>query len=310
MNNNLRSFVLIILWIFTINHESYCQDEYDIFYLVIGSEHYEQDAKKFDEGFLGLNNLEAANNSAVKMEQLFEKMGAKSGRMLLSKSPYDINQKLILDQLNGLIKEVKKSKSKNPIIIVYYAGHGFSSGDYKTHFIPPGNFVKNPAMLEWEEWLEHSIAPLDLREILEESKISYMMLLDCCYEGELRQQELVSEEIHDLTGTEELMDLFGDIGNILDNLNTMTGPDPVIFSCKPGSTVITDLYDFGEGREEVAPLCRRIHLILDQKLKEEDVSISDLVIMLIYEDLDVRTGPAYSTWTFDEKNLNYLWKRK
>lgn len=310
MNNKLRSIVFSILWILTIHHKSYSQEQYDIFYFVIGSEHYEQDPKKYDVGFEGLNNLEAANNSAVKMGQLFERMGAKSGRLILSKSTSDINQKLILDQLGGLIKEVKKSKAKNPIIIFYYAGHGFSSGDYKTHFIPPGNFVKNPSLLEWEDWLEYSIAPLDIREILDESKISYMMLLDCCYEGELRQQELVSEEIQDLTGSDEVMDLFGEIGNILDNLNTMTGPDPVIFSCKPGSTVTTDLYDFGEGREEVAPLCRRIHLIFDQKLKEVDVSISDLVIMLIYEDLDVRTGPAYSTWTFDEKNLNYLWKRK
>ena len=302
--------IICFFWFEANIQKATAQDQLDIFYLCVGSEHYEQNQEKYDDGFLGLNNLEAANNSAQKMAELFQRMGAKSGRVLLTQSSIMLTQMSLIDQVNGLIKDVEKAEAKNPIIIVYYAGHGFSSGDYKTHFIPPGAFVKNPKTLEWEEWLEHSIAPLEIREILEDSKISYVMLLDCCYHGELRQQELISEELQNLTGTNTVMELFGEVGNILENLNTMTGSDPVVFSCQPGATVATDLYDFGQGKEEVAPLCRRIHLILDEKLKEENVTVSDLVIMLKYRELDVRTEPAFTTWTFDEKNLNYLWKRK
>ena len=132
------------------------------------------------------------------------------------------------------------------------------------------------------------------------------MFLDCCYEGDNKPQQLISEDLQELTGTEEAMDLFKDLGNIFDNLNTMTGPNPVLFSCEPGNSVITELYDFGKGREEIAPLCRRIHIIFEEKLSDEDISVGDLIIMLKYEGLDNRTLPAFTTWSFDEKNLNLL----
>ncbi len=290
-------------------HCAFAQKNYSIFYLCIGSEHYEQNTARYEEGFLGLNDLEAAGSSATKMAELFKRMGAVSGKLLLSESPSTISKKSVTDQLKQLIKEIKTSKAKRPILMIYYAGHGFSSGDYKTHFIPPGNFVKSPKALTWESWYEHTIAPLDLRELIDENKISYMMFLDCCYEGELKQQVIPPKELQQSTGTEVAFNLFKDLGNIFDHMNTMTGPDPVIFSCPPGKTVTTDLYDFGDGKIEVAPLCRRIHLVLDQKLKGTDVSVSDLVVMLKSPDLDSRTNAAFTTWVFDAKNLNYIWKK-
>ena len=280
------------------------QEKYDVFFLNIGAEHYTS------KGYFG--NLEAASNSAKKMAILFRKMGAKDGEVLLSSDPSSISNQLILKHVDKLIKVAKKSKSENPLLIVYYAGHGYSSGLYKAHFIPPGSLEVDPSELDEEEWIDVGISPLDIREKLDASNMDYMLMLDCCYEGEQRAVAFdITEAEQNLTGTTEAKNLFGQLTEVFDNLSTMTGPDPVIFSCAPGASVPVTLFNFSDGKEEVAPLCRRSFLAI-QKLRGADISLSEFVKKLKSDTLDShnRTKQAYSTWVFDEKNLNFIYKNR
>ena len=302
----------IKLWIslFLFSSVVQAQKKYDLFYLSIGSVHYWQDGRQlgFEETF---DNLDAAETSANKMAELFDHMGAWQGKRSISTSSQYITQVSIIEEVEALISSAKKSKARHPLLIVYYAGHGYSSGQYKAHFIPPGNFKPNPALLDTEDWLKHGIDPLKIRTLLDQSKMDYMLILDCCYSGEQKETMMdISEEEQDLTGTTEIFDLFGQLTEVFEHQSTMTGPDPVVFSCEPGEAVPVTLYDFGDGKEEVAPLCRRSYIIFEEKLTDIDISLSDYLVMIMSDELDHRTDAAFSTWSFDSKNLKLVYRNE
>jgi len=295
MKNKLLPAYILTLLFFTTS-KVFGQNKYDLFYLSIGSSHYSNPA---------LGSLDAANTAAERMSQLFQKMGAKSGITLLSSKEKMLNRSRLFVALTEILERAKKSKSKNPFIIVYYAGHGFSSGRYKSHFLPPGNFSKNPKLMDQEEWFEYAIAPLEIEETIDSAKMDFMMLLDCCYDGKLIDPEYADQFIIDNFGMEKVDELMKQTYNIFDAMNIMVGPDPVLFSCPPGQRVITTLYDFEDGKEETATLCRRSYITME-KLGNISVSVTDFVVMMTDENLDHRTSPAFSGWKFDEKNLQFL----
>ena len=57
---------------------------------------------------------------------------------------------------------------------------------------------------------------------------------------------------------------------------------------------------------DTAPLCRRAHIVLDHKLKNNSVSICDFLVMMLNNDIDPATSEAFSAWKVDQKNFNYL----
>ena len=73
--------------------------------------------------------------------------------------------------------------------------------------------------------MDHTIAQLDIREMLDESNMSYLMLLDFCYDCRQTDPELISQYIIDRTGTDTVNTLMGDVFGIFDAMFTMTWPD-------------------------------------------------------------------------------------
>lgn len=293
---SLYSNTLLTLAFLFILQSSIAQEKYDLFYLVVGSEHYEN-----------LDDLEAASNAAYYMEQLFNKMGAIDGRSLTTTPNAGLSSKRLFAELKALSNLAKKSKSKNPLLIIYYAGHGFTSGVDKAYFIPPGNFdPKKMKEATQEMWIHETILPLDIKEKLDENNMDYLFLIDGCYEGSLKNREGLNSFEVEYFGLNEMDSLMKQTYAIFEAMNTMVGPDPVVFSCQPGQVVTTEPYDFGEGKVETGPLSRRAALILERKLKGMPVSVSDFIVMLLDPNIDPTTAAAFSNWKFDSKNLSYL----
>lgn len=279
----------------------YGQDKYDIHYLSVGSGFYEPLGKEAPHK---LSDVSSANLSAEMMSKLFDSVGAKKGTSLISTKKKAIRKFDILKAIKQTIKAAKKEK--NPFIFFYFCGHGFTNGELEAHFMATGEFQYNTKNLTYEEWIEASLPPLDIRELLEESKIPYMMLVDTCDDGEKKEMDTFTDFEIESFGLEKADELMKNTYAILIELNRMTGPNPVVFSAKAGTFATILPYTFKDGIiRKVGPICRKAHIVLNDKL-ENTVSLSDFMVMMLDTETDEQTKEVNSSWVFDVENLNFL----
>ncbi len=295
-----------LLLVFLLCSSASAQVRNEISYFSVGSEHYEMDPSLVENGFDGLRGVRGAVESAKRIKILLDTIGAKRGDLLISQDFTFVTREKLFKGLKSAIKNTKKLKLKNPLFVFYYCGHGFTNGELQAMFIPPGNITKDPQKLTYEEWLECTISPIEIKEILDDSGLSYMMILDCCYEGELNEAETFNPQLVDLIGAEVMDNLMKETYKIMILMNQMIGPNPVLFSTLAGESVPVVKYDFSDGVKKVGPLCRRMYKIFNEKRKDSEVTICDFVMMMQYDELDSKTSEAVSYWQMDETAFNYL----
>ncbi|THH34346.1 caspase family protein [Neolewinella litorea] len=266
--------------------------KYDLFYLSMGSPVYSN-----------LGNLDAAEVGATEMSNLFDELGAVDGLKVITDVSHPMTDKLINKSLNGLVKLIRKSRSSNPLVIFYYAGHGFTSGLSKGLYIPPTDFdIDNTKDYDYMDWLENTISPLQVKEFLDEQNLDYILMFDSCQEGELVDDQVLDSYVIDNLGLETLDTLMRQTYEILIAYNLMVGDNPVILSCEPGNIVSTEPYNFGNGTVDTAPLCRRAHIVLKRELVGESVSVKKFMQTLLNHELDPSTNSLFTAWKYGEKN--------
>lgn len=302
---NIKFFFLLLIFL-CYSSINIAQVKNEIYYFSVGSEHYERDQSKVENGFNGLLQVRGVVESAKRIKSLFDTIGAKGGELLVSEDYTFITKEKLFNGLKEAIRNAKKLKLRNPLFVFYYCGHGFTNGELQAMFIPPGDLTRNPKKFTYEEWLENTISPVEIREILEESGLRYMIILDCCYEGDLKEAETLNPKLVDLIGFEIMDDLMKESYKIIIVMNQMSGPDPVLFSAISGKSVPIVKYEFSDGIKKVGQLCRRMYKIFNEKLKDSGVTLSDFMVMMQYDDLDTETSPAISYWEMDESAWNYL----
>lgn len=307
MKNKLYTIFFVSTLCICNIHLGFCQKKTTLYYLCIGSEHYSIDSELYEEGFNGLLNLEAATTSSNKMATLFKDFGATYGKVINSSPEHFITKKYIFDAIEDVIRKIKKEKKTNPFLIIYYAGHGFSCPDFEGHFIPPGDFIKNPSSLDLDGWIKYGIGALDIHEKISNAKLNHMILLDCCHEGKQKQDNLPDQSVVKSLGIDNVESLMKNTYTIFRAMNRMVGPNPVIFSTSVDSSVPTvPLPD--QDNEEVGPLCRKAYII-KKKVGDATLSIENFTMLLLDKNLDALTVPAVSFVQFDYTK-KYLIKMK
>lgn len=268
-----------------------------IYYCIIANEHYSVDFQKFEEGFSGLINVEEATIAADKMEAIFKQWGAAKGVVLKSTASTKLNSKMLLGSIDKIINTIKKDNAKNPLLLFYYAGHGFSSEKLQALFLPDGEFTKNPDLLTLETWDKYATVALDLHERLQRAYIAHMMFFDCCYSGRQSQIERLSPNAINQLNLKTLDQLMSNTYSIFTAMYRMVGPDPVIFSTTAGNSVQTvPLYD-GVDAEYVPPLCRRLLLLQKQNAQFPMKQLSEWMKVFLNKNFDPLTAQAVSYWS-------------
>lgn len=302
---------LTILLITCVCHSaSYAQETFDTYYFAVGSGHYEKDLEVLEEGFYGLPDVANAVNSAARVATLFESMGAK-GETLASQDFTFITRKRLFKGLDQAIKNAKKQKSQNTLFIFYYCGHGFTNNDLQAMFIPPGDISIDMTKRGYEEWLDYTISPIEIKERLDESGLRYMIIMDSCVEGDpkkVREIEYWNPSLVQLLEIEQLDALTRASFEIVIALNKMVGPDPTIFSTISGHSVTMLDYPFKSGKKEVGPLCYRMHKIIEESLNGMDITLMDFMVMMTNANLDGKTQNGVTYWKNDDMAWNYLRK--
>jgi hypothetical protein len=267
------------------------QQRFDLYYLSVGSTHYLEDFTQYEEGFAGFAVEPSANRSAQLMGQLFDSFGGK-GQKLLSTSTSYITRQKVLTAVGKMISTAQQEKKKNPLLIFYFCGHGLSEGFGWNMFMMPGDFRYNPARLDAGQLAEKSLYAGDVYDALEKAKIPFMMLLDCCYEGDeekVRVQDFAYQE-----SLRKVAQLSADAMGIVRNLNQYHEPNPVVFSTPPGTLVQVTPHPTEGASKSIGPLCRRTLVSLQRKATP---TLAQYITLLLAPTLDGETRAAVCHWT-------------
>ncbi len=309
-----RTINLLLALLFLTATSIAQKEKFDLFYTCIGSKHYNKDPFELEGGFLGLNDVKGVDTSAYRMAHLFDQMGAQYGTVLASEKFGFLSQKVMLRSVKKMIKKAKSAQAARPLLIVYYCGHGFTAGLHEDHFIVPGDLTKNYTQFEQEDWYDHLLPSLKIRELLDDTGMPYLLLLDCCYEGKQQPIETIGDKMAERFGLQTYQELEGQVYNILLKLNQMVGPDPVVFSAPANKTVSNVDHRYRGSLSPVGPMCRRTFLFVAQLQQQESsyFTIADWVQSLTDPLLDLSdeaepiTAPSVTHCTQDDRPTYYL----
>ena len=307
MKSKLITFMLVI----GMCNANYAQVKNDVYYFAVGSGHYSHDPTLLEADFAGLNNVPAAVESTHRVKTLFDSNGAIGGEILISEEETFnfITRKKLFEGLKDALENAKAKNTPNLLFVFYYCGHGFTNGELEAMFIPPGDLHVDPSTLDSESWLNRMISPIEIREIIEDAEIPYMIIMDCCYEGEEKPLERMNPTTATLMGLDAALELEDQVIEIVRSMNRMIGPDPVLFSTLSGNFVETVKFPFTDGNKEVGPLCRRMHIVYQKLENLENFTLMDFMYMMQSDELDSITHKGVSYWYDQEENAwNYLRK--
>lgn len=259
------------------------QLRFQVFFLIVGSEHYLQPQ---DASLHGFGNLPGANASAELMAELLAKHGAVGGTTLESAAGHYVSADDVKSALKSVTSNIHRHSPMNPLIVVYIASHGISEGVAWNHFSVPGNFVYGAPLdeLDVDEMAAHTIYAGYLADELDKLKIPYILLLDSCYWGNSRSFQspvLTPQAIQNLSN----------ISAVVRFQNEFHTSNPVIFSAQPGKEVPLAPDPRDPDKRSLAPLARRFFL-LDRQLSPTgaQVTLSGLVKALASPALDPETS--------------------
>ena len=132
------------------------------------------------------------------------------------------------------------------------------------------------------------------------------MLVDTCDSGSKRTIGTFTDYEVEFFGLDKTNELMISTYAILTEMNRMTGPNPVVFSAKAGTTASIISHTFKDKKtRRVGPICRKAHIVINEKL-DSTVSLSDFMVMMLDDTTDEATNSINSAWVFDAENLNFI----
>lgn len=280
--------IILSLLILQFNYFLVGQDKLDIYYLSVGSAHYEHDSKKFKEKqFIPYDNLPESNLSAKITADLFKTYGNAKGRSLLSTDFRFVTKEKLFAEIDSVKYMIKKDKPKNPIFVMYYCGHGFSENLSWNQFLIPGDYTNIPGTKKNENLVKNLIWLGDITDKLDKDKVRYMILIDCCRKEE-RDNSFPKKGMHYFF-SDQNVETLETVVTVLRHLNEFHQPNPVIFSITPGeSAPVVDIPDKNlvnkwglDSSQQIGPICRRMLLILNSISEKKFILMSDYVKHLI-----------------------------
>jgi hypothetical protein len=175
----------------------------DIYYIAIGSGHYNHDFNAYTKEFTGFDDVVPATNSASAFAQLMDSCNVGYGMTLVSNDTMRLTRTQIIDSTSSLIAIALNNiavKNNDGLFVFYYCGHGIKADSSNDLFLVPGDFkcsnVKrydqlSSNALSINNLFEESLlnVPGKLSYLLRnkndfekiKSRLSFSLLLDCCY---------------------------------------------------------------------------------------------------------------------------------
>lgn len=273
-----------------INYVIMAQHSFKVYYLAIGSGHYEHDSKKFTEkDFIPYDDLPEANYSVLVMSQVLQLYAGAKGITLQSSQKDMMTQKRVMAGIDSLAKMAVNDKAQNPLLLIYYCGHGISENLGWNQFMIPGNYTSVAGTKQISALGEKLIFLGDITDKLDKYKKRYVVITDCCRKEEADNS--IPEAQLRYFFDKRNVETFKTVVAGLKFLNEYHQVNPVIFSIAPGSVAPTvdlpanDIVKAAPVEQDlqIGPVCRRLLLLLN---KSKQLSLGQLVNGLTDSNLD------------------------
>lgn len=256
-----------------------------LYFVTVGSSHY---ATPPDSASHGLPRIYGANKSAKSVAERLLAGGARYGILLTSSEEHLVSTKDVFNAIAQVEKKIKASGSKNPILFFYFSGHGISEGIGWSLFAVPGTFLY-PGTLSGQDVEAISTSTIyaaKLVDQLEKSGVQYIAVFDTCYEGN-------ESEFESAVLSGPAIDSLKAVANVLRFMNEFRQSNAVLFSATPGTVVRTVEDPVSHGSTPIAPLARRIMILLDRVATASNVlHVGEFIREMSSPTLDPQSGPA------------------
>ncbi|MBB4189285.1 hypothetical protein GGE07_005967 [Sinorhizobium terangae] len=289
VSHTLR-FVSLVMAILNPAPTQADEEQFALYFVAIGSSHYAEPDTPFTNGF---PRIYGANKSARFVAKRLLSGGARYGVQLTSAAGRFISVRDIHGAIDDVLARMALDAPANPLFVFYFAGHGISEGVAWSQFLVPGDFLYDGNLADKEiERLAHSaLTAGNLAERLNTVEGRYLAILDACYEG---QEANFDRPV--LTGS--AIESLKQVASVLRFMNEFHQESPVLFSTTPGSVARTVADPTGSSPDHIAPLARRITLLLDATAEgSRSLSLSQFIAAMRATDLDPATKPVITLAT-------------
>ena len=269
----------------------------DVFVLSIGSGDY---AEAETPGAFAFPDNDAAYLGAQRVARTFREGGARHVLQLLGRDGQYLSAADIYTAIDDIVAKARDNDAADPILIVYFSGHGVSESFGYSLFLAPGDLIIPHAALDLDKVVTTVLdgvgfgirvpTGLALKERLDATGIPYFLILDTCFETDanldLEALRLVSEQAADLSR---------DVSDIIRFLNLPRGPHPVVFSAPPGTLALPEQDPIDENNF-IAPMARRLVLAAQAaEARRDTLDLAELVRALTHNEEKFGGKPGV-TW--------------
>ncbi|MBO0360707.1 caspase family protein [Hymenobacter sp. BT186] len=265
-----------------------------LYVLSIGSADYETNFTQYEAGFAGWPQLPAAATSARQMVKLLGSSRVAYLDSLISRPNSLVTRAAVLTAVRKLSTRALREHRPNPLLIFYFAGHGVSEGFGWNLFMMPGNFTATITGRNAVSMGELAVYAGDVYDALAETKLPFVMLLDCCYEGQ--DEKATLRALANQQTFQQVAALAQASMAIVRKMNEFAEPNPVVFSAVPGQLAEAVPLPGGKPGKRVGPVCRRA-MLASAQAAEQPLTLDRLLLALTSPVLD--TAPksvAISNW--------------
>lgn len=139
------------------------QSTSSLYYLCIGSGHYDFNPMySKDHVFEDYEQLPEAINSSLVMSEIIKNYGHGEGIVLNSSKERLISKDDILSSLETTWEKINADKKPDPLLIIYYCGHGFVDSLIGSQFLLSGNYPRVRNKDNFDERVKENIYALEL----------------------------------------------------------------------------------------------------------------------------------------------------
>ena len=273
----------------------------EVFVLSIGSGDY---AETESSDVYAFADNDAAYLGAQRVAKIFRYGGARHVLQLLGRDGEYLSIFDVYTAIDDIATKALNSGAADPILVIYFSGHGISENFGYNLFLVPGDLIIPHRALDLDETITTAIrtvidiegvgvrAPttLNLKERLDKTGIPYLLVIDTCFETDASLDiELVRRF------SEELAELMSNTSDIVRFLSLPRGPHPIVFSAQPGAWALPE-EDPTNKNNFIAPLARRLVLAAEAaKVRGETLDSAKVVRALTHDDEGFGGKPGV-TW--------------
>ena len=283
----MRVGFLLTLSLFT-HFAGLCQPKFDVYYIAIGSAHY-----KHNPASNRYNNLPEAVSSARIMANCLSKFGNAKGFTFLS-TEHDLFSKATLrSAFTRVWDTMLLDKPANPLLVIYYCGHGYSDDLADAEFLVPGDCPALQATESFESMRKKTIFVPEIGRLLHEFSQKtkarlrtprYLFLLDCCRDS--TDQRIEDIHLHFSQAEKTAIETYEHSGRRADPIVHAAGEKTQALITK--FPTIRFWLPSMDGARDIGPLCRRTLLLLNNRMGKDEsgLDLETFVSELVAAELD------------------------